>query len=328
MELVCERLQLPLLENTWASVAHALFTSHHALYLRCWSRARRAAALNVDIDRLKELHGDAERPRKRPRTLSAQLDNYIQVAASLTQEPAAPPPPASKPSASPADEATPAANADGVAGLSQPAVEGLSQAAAEKAATADDVDAGGPAPGTALDALEPELRRAMISEMYIAVFDLKAATELERETAREAVMRPGDGDAAQRKAWNASVARYHDFIQHAKARGHLPGQYQGLYQAVYQRYQRELATRGAADFADLLLRTHALLRGDAAALAALRRRYRYLLVDEAQDLCQVQLSLTMMLGEGRRVSAVGDDDQAIFKFRGSEAWTLKAFYKL
>jgi superfamily I DNA/RNA helicase len=97
---------------------------------------------------------------------------------------------------------------------------------------------------------------------------------------------------------------------------------------VYVGYQRELRERNALDLADLLLSLHALLRRDQRVLSRLRIRYRYLLVDEAQDLNPIQLAVAGMLSAGGRVTAVGDDDQAIYGWRGGEPWTLDAFHQL
>jgi hypothetical protein len=283
-------------------VADTLLSSHPELHLRCWQTACQNAAASARSDREQALQDEATRPRKRKRKLSSQLDGYIEAAAAaaLTREQAA---------AGPA----PAASA---AGGGTVAIDG---------AALDLSHASGPRHGTSLDALEPALRRAMIAAMHVALVGLGPATEAVMKTASAAVMRPQDGDK-ERTQWNDKVAKFYDDIQRAKAHGALPGQYVGEFQAVYQRYQQELNVRGAADFADLLLRMQELLARDGSVLARLQARYRYLLVDEAQDMCRVQLSLTRMLaGEGRRVTAVGDDDQSIFNFRGSEAWMLQAF---
>jgi DNA helicase-2/ATP-dependent DNA helicase PcrA len=87
--------------------------------------------------------------------------------------------------------------------------------------------------------------------------------------------------------------------------------------------------RGFYDFDDMLLdvlqaiRTHATLRHD------LAERYRYVLVDEFQDTNEAQMQLLDMLtpGDAPNVMAVGDDDQAIYKFQGADISNILAFHR-
>ena len=80
------------------------------------------------------------------------------------------------------------------------------------------------------------------------------------------------------------------------------------------------------DFGDQIHRTLALLRARADALAKLRARYRYILVDEFQDTNHAQLEmLGLVAGESGNLTVVGDDDQAIYRWRGAAAANLLAF---
>jgi DNA helicase-2/ATP-dependent DNA helicase PcrA len=123
----------------------------------------------------------------------------------------------------------------------------------------------------------------------------------------------------------------------------------------YEAYQQLLAAAGAVDFGDQICRALALLRERPAVLAALRARYRYILVDEFQDTNRAQLEMVRLLagGSGGRgappssvseepdslrrraedpdrpnVTVVGDDDQAIYRWRGAAAGNLLAFRNL
>ena len=69
--------------------------------------------------------------------------------------------------------------------------------------------------------------------------------------------------------------------------------------AFYEAHQRLLAEAGLVDFGDQIHRTLALLRERPAALAALRARYRYVLVDEFQDTNHAQLEMLELLAGGR-----------------------------
>jgi DNA helicase-2/ATP-dependent DNA helicase PcrA len=98
--------------------------------------------------------------------------------------------------------------------------------------------------------------------------------------------------------------------------------------AFYETYQRMLTEAGLVDFGDQIHRALARLRESAAALAAIRARYRYVLVDEFQDTNHAQLELVRLLageGPGPNITVVGDDDQAIYRWRGAASANLLAF---
>jgi len=90
--------------------------------------------------------------------------------------------------------------------------------------------------------------------------------------------------------------------------------------AIYTAYERALVLAGAVDFDDLVARTVRLLETDQAALTSARGRCRHLLVDEYQDINAAQYRLVRLLAPGpsTNLCAVGDPDQAIYGFRGSD----------
>ncbi|HEX9306562.1 MAG TPA: UvrD-helicase domain-containing protein, partial [Anaeromyxobacter sp.] len=97
---------------------------------------------------------------------------------------------------------------------------------------------------------------------------------------------------------------------------------------IYPRYERALAAQRAVDFDDLIARPVALLGKDEAMRARTAGRFRYLLVDEYQDTNVAQLELLKLVaGEARNVCAVGDDDQAIYGWRGAEVKNILRFEK-
>jgi DNA helicase II / ATP-dependent DNA helicase PcrA len=92
---------------------------------------------------------------------------------------------------------------------------------------------------------------------------------------------------------------------------------------ISERLQRE---RNLITFGGQLLRSVQLLRADENRLAALREQYRYILVDEFQDTNIAQLELLWLLaGERRNILAVGDDSQAIYRFRGASFGSFTIF---
>ena len=99
--------------------------------------------------------------------------------------------------------------------------------------------------------------------------------------------------------------------------------------AFYEAQQRLLAEGGFVDFGDQIHRALDLLRSRPAVLARLRARYRYVLVDEFQDTNKAQLELLRLVaGDSANLTVVGDDDQAIYRWRGAAAANLLAFRQL
>lgn len=95
--------------------------------------------------------------------------------------------------------------------------------------------------------------------------------------------------------------------------------------AALSRYAAMLQQYGTLDYDDLLLRTLALFEGEEAG-PALQAPFRYLLVDEFQDINPVQYRLIQAWGKsGEQIFVIGDPDQAIYGFRGSDARCFERF---
>ncbi len=87
---------------------------------------------------------------------------------------------------------------------------------------------------------------------------------------------------------------------------------------AYARYQDLLAASGFIDFGDQVALALRLVRESAEARERIQARFRYILVDEFQDTNRAQAELVGLLAERHRnVTVVGDDDQAIYAFRGA-----------
>jgi DNA helicase II / ATP-dependent DNA helicase PcrA len=132
-----------------------------------------------------------------------------------------------------------------------------------------------------------------------------------------------DVSPAQYRAW---AERQADAAVTEAERDEAAGQVELA--AFYETYQRMLTEAGLVDFGDQIHRALARLRESAAALAAIRARYRYVLVDEFQDTNHAQLELVRLLageGPGPNITVVGDDDQAIYRWRGAASANLLAF---
>jgi DNA helicase-2/ATP-dependent DNA helicase PcrA len=97
---------------------------------------------------------------------------------------------------------------------------------------------------------------------------------------------------------------------------------------AYTEYQARCERAGLVDFAELLLRAHEVLRDTPALLAHYRHRFGQLLVDEFQDTNAIQYGFVRLLaGETGQVFVVGDDDQAIYGWRGAKVENVQRFLR-
>jgi ATP-dependent DNA helicase Rep len=93
---------------------------------------------------------------------------------------------------------------------------------------------------------------------------------------------------------------------------------------IYQLYQQTLKAYQAVDFDDLIRLPVELFQNHPEALAKWQRKLKYLLIDEYQDTNACQYHLVKLLtGVEGRFTAVGDDDQAIYAWRGADVENLR-----
>jgi len=95
---------------------------------------------------------------------------------------------------------------------------------------------------------------------------------------------------------------------------------------AYDVYNRLLLERKLMDFGDLILYTLKLFKDRPNILDIYRKQFKYIMVDEFQDTNWSQYELLkMMIGNDGNFVAVGDDDQAIYKFRGASIANIMQF---
>ena len=95
---------------------------------------------------------------------------------------------------------------------------------------------------------------------------------------------------------------------------------------IYQQYQKELFENNALDFGDLILLTVKLLRERPEILENYQNKFRYILVDEYQDINLAQYQLIKLLsGKYHNLFVVGDPDQSIYRFRGADLSNILRF---
>ncbi len=98
------------------------------------------------------------------------------------------------------------------------------------------------------------------------------------------------------------------------------------FRQLWRDYQSAKAQQGLIDFDDMLHEALAALRARSDLLEAYRQRYTHLMVDEFQDTNPVQWELVRLLAEPRQnLCVVGDDDQAIYGWRGASPRFLLQF---
>ena len=97
---------------------------------------------------------------------------------------------------------------------------------------------------------------------------------------------------------------------------------------IFVSFQKQLAQEKKLDLDDFAAAVCHLFRTNPAELARWQREYSYLLVDEFQDINAAQYEAVKLLCGGKRnLFVVGDDDQAIYGFRGSDPAIMRQFLK-
>jgi superfamily I DNA/RNA helicase len=89
---------------------------------------------------------------------------------------------------------------------------------------------------------------------------------------------------------------------------------------IYKKYQQGLMKYNALDYDDLLIKTVELLEKDNTIADKIRSEFKYILVDEFQDVNLIQYKLILLLGDkkGENLFLIGDPNQAIYGFRGAD----------
>lgn len=97
---------------------------------------------------------------------------------------------------------------------------------------------------------------------------------------------------------------------------------------VYKTYQKKLKQGNSVDFDDLLILPIKLFKNYPSVLEDYQDRYKYILIDEYQDTNEAQYTFTRLLSaKYRNIFVVGDNDQAIYAFRGANYKNILNFEK-
>lgn len=135
----------------------------------------------------------------------------------------------------------------------------------------------------------------------------------------------GTTDAAQARRWQWAISLWkNQGLDADQAEALAEDDEQRIAARVMRLYQERLAAYQAVDFDDLIGLPLKMLERDAEARAKWQGTLRYVLVDEYQDTNAVQYELLKALvGERALFTAVGDDDQSIYGWRGATIENLK-----
>ncbi len=101
---------------------------------------------------------------------------------------------------------------------------------------------------------------------------------------------------------------------------------ENVFRGIYADYARMLSQNRLIDFDDMLIYCYELLSKRPDILAAWQNKYKFILVDEFQDINRVQYDVVKLLaGREQNIFIVGDDDQSIYGFRGAKPEMMMNF---
>ena len=101
-----------------------------------------------------------------------------------------------------------------------------------------------------------------------------------------------------------------------------------IFQKMYRGYQEKLQRHRCLDFDDMVVYTYQLLKEREDIRRRWQAQFRYLLIDEFQDINRLQYETVCMLAElENNLFIVGDDDQSIYGFRGAKPGIMLSFPK-
>ena len=100
------------------------------------------------------------------------------------------------------------------------------------------------------------------------------------------------------------------------------------FREIFRAYEKALGHLKNIDYEAMLLMTYELLTGRPDILAAVQKRWQWVLVDEFQDINRLQYEIVRMIaGPENNLTIVGDDDQSIYRFRGAKPEIMLGFGK-
>jgi len=168
---------------------------------------------------------------------------------------------------------------------------------------------------------------ALDYDSNFTIYDSQDADRLIKECIKE--LNLDDKQYPPRQILSAISTQKNELISVAEYERKTAGHYRESKIAdVYALYQQKLKSRNALDFDDIIFQTVALLTHHDNVRQKYQARFRYIMVDEYQDTNHAQYKLvSLLVGEGRNICVVGDDDQSIYGWRGANIENILRFEK-
>jgi DNA helicase-2/ATP-dependent DNA helicase PcrA len=169
-----------------------------------------------------------------------------------------------------------------------------------------------------------EDQRKILEEVLYSNEKLKSIYAFKEHSAQE-----------RSKAQSALLSKYLNFISEAKRKLTVVPDYETNWlnwgednTYLFQEYNRRLINQNAMDYDDILLYAYRILNERPATSSLYRRAYKYIMIDEAQDLnfAQYQILRSICGQEHRNVMMVGDPKQAIYGFNGASPEFMQIYF--
>ena len=97
---------------------------------------------------------------------------------------------------------------------------------------------------------------------------------------------------------------------------------------IFPTFQSWKKQTGVVDYGDMILSAYELLSSDKNILNSVQNQFRHIIIDEFQDNnFALNETIGLIAGERKFITAVGDDDQVIYSFRGANSYNIKGFEK-
>lgn len=124
----------------------------------------------------------------------------------------------------------------------------------------------------------------------------------------------------------AAISYFKNTESYEEAENKLSEEWKPHFRIILKQYEKERKRIGAYDFDDMVYECRKALSNNRNLRKYWQGRFRHILMDEFQDISPVQYEvIRLLMAEPVNLFAVGDDDQAIYGFRGSKPACLKRF---
>ena len=156
------------------------------------------------------------------------------------------------------------------------------------------------------------------------IYDEQDRIQAAKECARELGFAMADFDGARAVSYISSIRT--GFSPARSSREDESSMEADGYSKLFEEYRRTLKVYNAADFDDLIAMPLEIFSAFPETVGSLRKRFRYVMIDEFQDTSYQQYELVRAFAPDN-ICAVGDDDQSIYSWRGANFGNIEKFEK-